>query len=126
MRSGLIRVSKPGIDVNSTREADLLLSLGARNLQAIQSGAVSVAPSSATGLETVYNFTIGFPPQQTVPDAFVAIIDKNNAISSRFVVAPPTYTLTFSTSSLAVNVHVPAPDPINGLAYVIYRKRVDS
>lgn len=125
MRPGYIRVSKPGIDVSTAREADLLLSLGARNVQTIQSGTVSKAPDTVTGIESIYNFTVGFPAQASVPDAYVAVI-SGNSIQTRFVLAPPTYKLTFGLASLAVEVKVPAPGNIDGLAYVIYRKRLDS
>lgn len=135
VRSDLVRISKPGIDVNTAAEKDLLLSLGARNAQIIQRGYLPMPQGTPVannpGIST-YNFTIFFPGQQSRPDLWASILTSANADTSRVLTQfPPTQRVTFGTSSATIQFvgsdgSLAGSPSYGGLIYTLFRKRIDS
>ncbi len=133
VRSDMVRVSKPGIDVMSAAERDLLISLGARNAQIVQRGYLPMPqkqdiPNNPN--EAKWVWTIYFPAQQTRPDLWSTVISSVNVDNSRLLNSyPPTQRVTFGTSSVTIEFVGANPaggSAYGGLIYVLFRKRVDS
>lgn len=134
IRADTVRISRPGVDVSFAAEKDLLLSLNARNAQVIQRGFIPMPAGTETAPfsgVSVYNFTIGFPAQQSTPDLWASIITGGNTDSSQLLSNfPPTMETTFGTSSASIrfvgsNGSNAGSASYSGLIYALYRKRLD-
>lgn len=134
IRPDTVRISKPGIDVNSAAEKDLLISLGARNAQIIQRGWLPMPPPQdifANPTMKKWIFTIYFPAQQSTPDLRSAVLTSTNADNSGVLTNfPPTQRITFTSSTVTIEFDGAAgPNGqgiYGGLIYALFRKRLDS
>lgn len=143
MTPSSIKVSRPGVEVTTAAEKDLLLGLSARNGQMIQRGYMaapsptSVNPANQTG---TFTFTINFPTQQSSPDLYFSLVHQpygpNSPPLTDYTNSPfntqPTWTVNWTTSSVtiavidAVNGTTNSTGYLVGLSYFIARKRLDS
>nr|WP_137829764.1 hypothetical protein [Methylobacterium sp. L1A1] len=139
IRADALRVSRPGIDVRTAAEKDLLISLGARNAQIVQRGFLPMSAGTETpgnlpatmGLST-WVFIIGFPAQASVPDIWVSPIGTGNVDASRQISAyPPTMRVTFASDHARVefygsNGRWSGSGSYAGMSYILFRKRLAS
>ncbi|MGY2048927.1 hypothetical protein [Methylobacterium sp. JK268] len=128
----VVKVSKPGFDVNSARDADLLLSLGLRTGQIIQRGyapaPTPTSSSSQTG-RAIWNMTIGFPAQATTPDFWFGLDHGGSDVGNVVNSWAPVVAVTLGLSSVALRIDTlngtqAGPPGFSGLIYAIFRKRI--
>ncbi|GLS45166.1 hypothetical protein [Methylobacterium brachythecii] len=129
---GVIKISKPGIDVSTAAEKDLLIALGARNCQVIQRGFIAAPAPTPSGNDGIFNFTIAFPAQSTKPDLRVEPIRQaspnQRSENHAFTNDNTTISVVFGTSSIAVQLRnsINQFTGLQGISYVLLRKRTDS
>ncbi|GJE78098.1 hypothetical protein [Methylorubrum suomiense] len=138
-RPNFFKISRPGVDVDTAAEKDLLISLGARNAQIIQRGFIPLSAGTETrgntpatsGLST-WVFNVPFPAQATEPDFYCIMLERNNLDTSKQNQAfPPTQDVVFGKNSVQITFYgsnggFSGSRTYVGLIYILLRKRLGS
>lgn len=138
-RPNYFKISRPGVDVDTAAEKDLLISLGARNAQIIQRGFIPMAAGTETrgntpatsGLST-WVFNVFFPGQATEPDFHCCMLERGNIDTSKQNIAfPPTQDVVFGRDNVKVTFYgsnggFSGSRTYVGFIYILLRKRLGS